>query len=817
LLASGMLVKTIMGTLFSLKCRCLSGRAAVAASALAFVVGLSLNTEAQTSKTHLKPPANQTAQHGSVDQMELSRRMLEAEQARSTGDSSGIVHANHLLIACALRAMAKMRLLESMPAQSADLYRTSLDFEDLPSTHADLARARLMEGKPDEAIAEAEAALKAEPENVSAYLTLSRAFSEKREYENAAATLEHAERLQPSIETLYSLAISWLSQGNAHGNAQAEAVFDQMRKMAGESGSLHVLIGRAYRDAGMMPQAVAQFKEAIQLDTTTPHAHYFLGLAELSQNEWVWTPEVKKQMQMAVQYEPNDFLANYMLGFLASSQRQYEIANKYLTKASEVNPTWPEPFLYLGVNAFAQNKNETAKTMLLRAVSLTGADESRGNYAIRKAYVDLARILSRESDQKQADVYAAKARNLENKVMHDTQHQMTEMMIKEGGNVEGSEGIVQLDQSEEDEAAPIEANSADETAHAAPSALEKANLTPEQRATADKEESMLRPILAQSYSDLATAEALQHKYPDAVMHYKKAAQWDANISNLGKNLGQAAFRAQYYEEAIPGLSAAVKESPDAMALRAMLGISYFNVKRYGDAATAFYPLGEAGMRDPVVGYVWASSLAETEDLKDASQVLIIYQQQSLSNDELLLVAGLWNKIEDYDRAISTARQILAMDPKFPKAHYAIAQADIHAGKWEDAATELRGELAVSPDDVDAMYDLGFVDLQQSKSDAAMQLFEQVIAGHPDYANAQYQLGKMLMDSGKAQQALTYLEAAAKLEPDKAYVHYQLQAAYRKLARNTDADRELAIFEKMKASSRTQSQNHIDEIQQEPKH
>jgi tetratricopeptide (TPR) repeat protein len=806
-----------MDTLSSIKFHCLSAQAAVAVSALAFVVAFSPHAKAQSSKSLLKPPANPTAQHETADQLELSRRMLEAKQARSTGDPSAIVLANRLLIACALRAMAKMRLLESIPAQSTDLYHTSLEFEDTPSTYSDLARASLMAGKADEAIAEAEKALKAEPDNVGVYLTLGRAYGGKREYEKAAAAQEHAERLQPSIETLYSLAISWLSLGNAHGNAQAEAAFDRMRKMAGESGSLHVLIGRAYRDAGMMPQAVAQFKKAIQVDSTTPHAHYFLGLAELSLNEWEWTPEAQAQMQMAAQYDPNDFLANYMLGFLASSQRQYAVADKYLTKASEVNPTWPEPFLYLGLNAFARNDNETAKTMLLKAVRLTGADESRANYAIRKAYVDLARIFSREGDQKQGEVYAAKARNLQNQVMQDTQHQMTALMIKEGGNVEDLAGIVPLDQRRESEEGPIGANSADVTAHVDPSALERASLTQEQRATADKEESMLRPILAQSYSDLATAEALQHKYPDAVMHYKAAAQWDANISNLEKNLGQAAFLAENYAEAILGLSAALKESPGAMALRAMLGISYFHMERYGDAAAAFYPMAEAGMRDPVVGYVWASSLADTGDLKDASQVLNIYQQQSLSNEDLLLVAGLWNKIEDYDRAISTAQQILAADPKFPKAHYAIAQADIGAGKWADAATELQAELAISPDEVDAMYDLGFADLQQSNNDAAMKLFEQVIAGHPDYANAQYELGKMLMDSGKAQQALPYLEAAAKLDPDKAYVHYQLQAAYRKLARMADANRELAIFEKMKASSRAQAQHDIDQVQQKAKH
>ena len=794
---------------------CFSAGAAVAAGVLALTVVLAHGAEAQSTKAHAEAASRAgVSQRETEAQRELSERILAAERVRSTGDPAAIAKANRLLIASALRAMARMRLLESVPAQSVELYKTSLAFETTSATYAELARADLMADKPDASIANAKKALEAEPGNVGVYLTLGRAYSDKREYEKAALTLDHAERLQPSIETLYSLAIAWLSLGNAHGKAQAEVVFGQMRAMAGESGSLHVLIGRAYRDAGMMKEAIAQFQRAIEVNTRTPHAHYFLGLALLSQNEWNWTAEAQKQMEEEIRYHPNDFLANYMLGFMASSQRQYAVADKYLKKATKLNTTWPEPYLYLGLNAFAQGDNATAKTMLLEAVKLTGSDESRSNYEIRRAYVDLARIYSIEKNEKEADVYVGKARNLENKVMQDSQQRTTALMLKEGGNAKNMVGTVPLDEKAENAAAPIGANSVAATARVSAGALAKANLTAAQRATADKEESMLRPILAQSYSDLATAEAIEHKYSDAVQHYEAAERWDTNISNLEKNLGQAAFRAGDYAEAAHGLSAAVKKDPSAPALRAMLGMSYFNLKRYGDAANAFYPLGEGAMRDPVVGYAWAASLAGAGDLKDASQVLNIYQQQALPNEELMLVAQLWIKIENYDRAIATGRQILASDARYPGAHAVIAHAEIGAGKWADAAKELQAELTIEPHDVDALYELGFVNLQESKRDEAMRLFRQVLAAHPDYADAQYEVGKMLMDDGKAQQALPHLEAAAKLDPNKAYVHYQLQAAYRKLARTSDANRELAIYEKMKAASRAQAQQDIEEIQQQ---
>jgi len=787
-------------------------------SATCFHVSNSLAQGAQERSASRHHSLQQAEVTESPDQIELNRRIKAADAAQESGNIEAIDRENKLLIAESLRLMAKLRLAESAFPQAAQLFHASMELESAPGIHDDLAIALQLSGQQDEAIAQAQKALAETPDDAKAYITMGRAYLAKGEFDHAAAAFTEATRLHPNIDVLYSLAVSWLSSKDPDGRKRADATFAEMRAMAGDSGSLHVLIGRAYRDAGLMPDAIKEFKRAIAIDTTTPHAHYFLGLAYLAQNEWQPTPQAQAEIEKEVQYHPNDFLANYMLGFVFSSERQYASATKYLTIASRLNPNWPEPFLYLGLDAFAQGDNKTAQVMLTKAVELTGNDVARAHYEIRRAYVDLARIYSRNGDEKDADIYVAKARDLENKVMQASQQQTAALMLSEGGNVKDMAGVVPLDkQQEEGHAASLASASADAAARLNAAEIAKSNLTSEQVKIAKTEENALRPILGQSYSDLATAEAIEHKYADAVTDYEAAKQWDPGITGVEKNLGQAAFRAGNYPAAIQGLSAAVKENPNAPALRAMLGISYFEMKRYGDAATAFYPLDEAAMRDPVVGYAWAASLAGTGDLKDASQVLNIYQSQPLPNEELLLVAQLWNKIGDYDRAISTVHQILASDPKFPRAHYVIAQADIGAGKWADAAAELNEELANSPDDVDATYDLGFVNLQESKNDEAMKLFQEVIAKHPDYADAQYEIGKMLMDSGKPEQALPYLEAAARLDPDKAYVHYQLQAAYRKLSRTADADRELAIYEKMKANSRAQMQQYVTQIQQSAQH
>lgn len=763
---------------------------------------------APLAKTQARPPEKSTAanQADAAAQAELDRRIDAANVAQRSRNPAAVAQANQKLLANLLLTMGQLRVSEGAYPQAVELYRASMNFGPSPGIHADLALADALAGNQDEAIQQAKLAVADHPREPRAYITLGRAYIAKKDYANADKVLTQAARLHPDINTLYLLATSWLSAGQPNSRRHAEEVFAQMKAMAGDSGSLHVLMGRAYRDAGLMPDAVKEFQRAIALDTTTPHAHYFLGLASLSMNEWQPTPQAEAEMRKELQHHPDDFLANYMLGFIESSEHKYADADKYLKTAATLNPTWPEPFLYLGLDAFAQRDDKTAETMLRKAVELTGTDEARSNYQIRRAYVDLARILARSGREKEADSFSAKARDLENKVMRQTQQKATALLLSEGGKSGQTPGMMPLDK----QAPSLKDASADAAARLDASVIANSALTPTQRAAAKTAEDALRPILGQSYSDLATAEAIQKQYAAALQHYQAAEQWNPDIAGLAKNLGQAAYHADNYPEAVRGLSKAVQENPNSAALRAMLGMAYYQTKEYGSAATTFYPLGEAAMRDPVVGYAWAASLAKTGDMKDAAQVLAVYQTTPLSNQGPLLVGRLWTEIGDYDKAVSTLRQLLAADPSFPKAHYAIALADMHAEKWAEASTELKAELALSPDDLDATYNLGLVNLRESKNNDAMTLFRRVIAKNPNFADAQYQIGKLLMDKGEARQALPYLETAARLAPDKAYVHYQLQAAYRKLARTTDADRELALYQQIKAKARAESTASINQ-------
>jgi len=86
-------------------------------------------------------------------------------------------------------------------------------------------------------------------------------------------------------------------------------------------------------------------------------------------------------------------------------------------------------------------------------------------------------------------------------------------------------------------------------------------------------------------------------------------------------------------------------------------------------------------------------------------------------------------------------------------------------------------------------------------DDAAALFQQVLSAQPNHPNANYELGKILLDRGQLKEAVDHLETATRLSPQSDFMHYQLQAAYRKLQRVADADRELEIYKKLKAKQR----------------
>ena len=465
--------------------------------------------------------------------LELNKRLEAARVARASGDPARVSDASEKVIALALRELAHLRLLEGAFPQAIELYHRSLDFEDIPDTHVDLSIALLAGNDPDAALTQANGVLATRSDDERALTVLGSALLLKQDYAMAVKPLSRVADLDPSLDSYYSLAVCLLNSHDPKDNARAPQVFDQMIKLVGDSGSIHVIIGRAYRDANNMLAAIREFQRAIAIDPRTPHAHYFLGLARLAANEWSPTPEVYAEFAKELQLDPRDYLANYMTGFVDSSGHKYAQAEPFLKLAAQVDPTAPEPWLYLGLDSYAQGDNQSAEADFRKAILLTGSDEARNNFQIRRAYIDLGRILITSGRKEEAEKILAKARDLQNKVLEMSQQQMGAHLLQGGA---GAAAVVQpLSSEAERQAAPLSNAPVSLFAQVDASTLAHAGLSQDQKHRAALQEKSLRTILAISFNDLGTSEAIAKIYRSAEGHFQEAERWDPQIPGLNRN------------------------------------------------------------------------------------------------------------------------------------------------------------------------------------------------------------------------------------------------------------------------------------------
>lgn len=671
----------------------------------------------------------------------LQAAMQAVAVAQQSGDPAQIAAANRSLIATTLRALAEIKLAEGNTTEAVDLYKQSIAYDDTPNAHMSLSLVYMRARRTDEALAEIAPVLKANPQNADAWDVQGKLYMDKKAWREAADSFNRSLELQSNVIVAYALATSYLNQGD---KSKAAIIFKQLTDATGDRASLHIMIGRAYQNAGMMDDAVREFNRAAALDPKGSRAHYFIGLLYMAQNEWVATPQAREEFTQEVKVNPQDFFGNFFLGYIDNNDKLYDDSDRYLKAAAADKPDWPEPYLYMGLNAYARNDNAKAEELLRKAITLTGDDQSRNNYQIRRAYYVLGRICYQTGRKDEASTYTKVFSDMQEKTMADSRAN-TPASQMQGTARSGMAG---------EPSVPT-------TAVINPSAQpgdEPRQLTAQERAELKSTEQKLSVLLGNSFNDLGTSEARQKQYAVALTYFQQAEKWNPAVPHLMRNIGFAAFRASEYPESARALQVAIQQEPGDRMIPPMLAMALFSSNQYADAAKAFDQVGDVAYSDPRVAYAWATSLARTNQPEKANAILARMSQQPLAPDALLLVGQVYSDLGNQQQAIATYQKAIQQNPSLQRAHYYTGMAQLRLKQPAEAVTEFEAELKISPDDADS----------------------------------QYELGKTLLEQGKTKDAIPHLQAAAKTNPNLDDVHNQLQTAYRKTGRTADADREAKL-------------------------
>ena len=604
-------------------------------------------------------PANATPTKSAME--DLPARMQALDTAQQTGDLVKIADANRAVIAVGLRAMAELKTAQGDSKQAIDLYNRSLTLDNSSKAHLALALAYMAAHRTDEAMLQVEPVTKSDPKNGDAWNIQGKLLMDKKSYGPAAESLARSLELQGNPFVAYALATAYLKLGDT---TKAQAIFKELAEAAQDSASVHIMIGRAYQNADKVDDAVREFNRAAELDAKGSRAHYFMGLLYLSQNEWVATPQAREQFVEEVQVNPKDFFGNFFLGYIDNAEKRYDDSDRYLKTAALDKPDWPEPYLYMGLNAFAQRQLPQAEELLRKAIKLTGDDDARNNYQIRRAYYVLGRICYQTERKEEASKYT--------KIFSEMQAK-TEEMSRANSPVSKTVGTMGSGMA----SMPSVPTSAviDPAAQPGESAPQ---LTTQQKADIATAEQRLSVILGDAYNDLGTSQARQKQYADALANFQQAERWNPAVPHLMRNVGFAAFRANQYSEAARALKVAGQQDPSDRMIPPMLAMSLFSSDQFAEAAKAFDQLGEAAYSDPRVAYAYATSLARSNQQAKAVAVVDRMSQQSTSPEGLLLLGQAYSEIGNQQQALATFQKALAANPSLPRAHYYAGMAQLRA-------------------------------------------------------------------------------------------------------------------------------------------
>jgi tetratricopeptide (TPR) repeat protein len=739
----------------------------------------------------------------------LKRNFESAKSALAAGDFSGAERDFKQTIALGLRQLGNLSVSEARYDEAARELDEALKFApDDADTMADAAIATFRAGDVKKARQLAQSVVAANPRHARAQNVLGRIDLYRGDFDAAIRELQASVAVDEDFETSYFLGIAYLK---AKRLSDAQQWFRHLQDTMGDSGALHVLIGRAYSIGHFPEPAVAEFRKAIQLEPKYPRAHALLGYAILEFRGDEAYPQARLEFERELKLHPDDYNALLLLGLSAVALRDFPAAEAALVHASRLRPKESFAYLYLGETYSETKRLAQAVEVLEKYIRLVPDPESVPR-DVSRAYYLLGQNLRRLGRVEEAQKALANSqRYREAKFRYDAQHIFDEPKVPADGDSRSSDRIASLLESGGED----QKKSAEAIAQGA--VPETPAVRPQPTVPQAKESKALRAyhqfaseVLASAYNDLGVMRAKESKFAEASEFFKQAAAWNPSLPGLDRNWGFASFKAEQYTQAVPPLERCLAAHPDDAFVRQLLGLSYFIEEKYPKTVEVLQPFSKNPPDDPGLLFAWGTALVRTRQSEAAGDIFRRLLLQNANNASVHFLLGqAYAQQEDYANASSELKSALQLDPHLPEAHYYAGLVYLHQSQFEVAAGEFRSELELRPEDLMATYHLGYALLMEGQLPQAVTVLHRVVEVKPDYEPAQFELGRALLQQGDASEAVQHLEIATRLAPEHDAAFFQLSQGYRRAGRIPEATSTLAQYQRLIEANRMKKRESLE--------
>ncbi|HEY7924373.1 MAG TPA: tetratricopeptide repeat protein [Vicinamibacteria bacterium] len=473
----------------------------------------------------------------------LARAAAEAESRLAAGD---LPEAQRLYRGALFEGLVLLGTLERLdghyePSRQA-LSRAAAYVPDDPKAALALASEALQAGDAAQAVAVLEAHGGA-VRDLETTRVLARAYASADQHDAALRTLQQGLAAAPDDpEVAYVIAgeYLWLKQVDAAERLLASVI--ERRPLA----LTHVLVGRAWRDAGEYERAERELRRALEIDPKVRRAHYYLGTVAASDPAPARQEAAIAEFREELRISGEDAVVLDQLGVTLVEAGRAEEAVPVLERALAIESR--SAYAYdLGRAQLAAQKPAAAVESLRRALQLALA-QGGGESELERIHYQLGVALRRAGSEAEAVRELGEARTIAAR-WTDASRRVT--TLGRSGSVGSRPG-------------------------AASASAEASPLARVPQAARRELAAGVRSALAQCYLNLGVIETRRDDLKSAAGLFEAAAGLDPAFPAVQQALGVARFNTGEFDKAIEPLQKASAADASNPVLRRLLAIAWLN-------------------------------------------------------------------------------------------------------------------------------------------------------------------------------------------------------------------------------------------------
>jgi tetratricopeptide (TPR) repeat protein len=294
-------------------------------------------------------------------------------------------------------------------------------------------------------------------------------------------------------------------------------------------------------------------------------------------------------------------------------------------------------------------------------------------------------------------------------------------------------------------------------------------------------------------ANLGVNLAKQAKYREAIAAYRRAATLDPTLPGINLNIGLAWFKLGDFRQAI----AAFDKEPPSDRLTTLVGMSYFGLAQYKEAAARLKPLADAQPENTELVYLLAKCYVWARDT-DAGMALFrkLLEHDPDSAAVHMLMGEALDSQFHADEAIKELEIAAKNGPTLPDVHFGLGYLYWKQKRYGQAKPEFELELKNNPSHSHALVYLGDLEMRAGKNAEALVLLKKALELQKDLHLAHLDMGMIYQQDKRKELAVAEFHEAIRTDANNYDAHYRLARLLKEMGRKAEADSEFAIVQKL---------------------